>query len=441
MADLLIHEHKKNDAGSYDNVYRKTKAKLVDTEDGENAEQKFVAMANHIADKNNPHNVTAAQVGAIPSNQKGAPSGVAELDSTGKVPSNQLPSYVDDVLEYGSKSAFPASGETGKIYIATDTNLSYRWSGSQYVEISPSIALGETSSTAYRGDRGKAAYDHISNTNNPHGVTAEQVGARPNTWTPNASEVGADPAGSAAQALQNAKNYADTAAYEKAKEQGYTGTEAEFYAALVSLKDGPFLPLSGGTLSGNLRTNAEIIVGVNKAAFTFEGDTDPLKVWASNIGGEASIKFGGANDYSGGVFQMLETGIVLAESITGYSPNKQTSFVTKKYVDNLLSQLPAPTNLKYGTYVGRGTFGSGSPNSLTLDFNPQLVIITGQHSGSQVAWPLLFMRNNTTAFEMGEGAYTCKVTWNGKIVKWYSTENAGRQMNYNGRTYYYVAIG
>lgn len=339
MADLLIHEHKKNGAGSYDNVYRKTKAKIVETEDGGTAEQKFATMANHIADKNNPHNVTAAQVGAIPANQKGDAGGVAELDSTGKVPSTQLPSYVDDVLEYGNKSAFPLSGEPGKIYIATDTNLSYRWSGSQYVEISPSIALGETSSTAYRGDRGKAAYDHISNTNNPHGVTAEQVGARPNTWTPNASEVGADPAGSAAQALQNAKNYADTAAYEKAKEQGYTGTEAEFYAALVSLKDGPFLPLSGGTLSGNLRTNAEIIVGVNKPAFTFEGDGMPLKVWASNVGGEALIKFGGTSDSSGGVFAILEEGITSAESASWYSPNNPTSLVTKKYVDELVGNI------------------------------------------------------------------------------------------------------
>ena len=64
MADLLIHEHKKNDAGGYDNVYRKTKAKLVDTEDGGTAEQKFATMANHIADKNNPHSVTADQIGA-----------------------------------------------------------------------------------------------------------------------------------------------------------------------------------------------------------------------------------------------------------------------------------------------------------------------------------------------------------------------------------------
>lgn len=103
---------------------------------------------------------TASEVGAIPATDKGSAGGVAELDSGGKVPSSQLPSYVDDVLEYASVSAFPATGESGKIYVALDTNLTYRWTGSEYVNISQSLALGETSSTAYRGDRGKAAYDH-----------------------------------------------------------------------------------------------------------------------------------------------------------------------------------------------------------------------------------------------------------------------------------------
>ena len=64
--------------------------------------------------------------------------------------------------------------------MAKDTNLTYRWSGSQYVEISASLALGETSSTAYRGDRGKTAYDHSQITSgNPHGTTANDVGAAP----------------------------------------------------------------------------------------------------------------------------------------------------------------------------------------------------------------------------------------------------------------------
>lgn len=122
----------------------------------------------------------------------------------GKVPAAQLPSFVDDVLEYDARSAFPATGETGKIYVAKDTNLAYRWGGTAYVEINPSLALGETATTAYPGDKGKAAADlaaeakrwaennsnatsdvanslneHVENTSNPHGVTAAQVGALP----------------------------------------------------------------------------------------------------------------------------------------------------------------------------------------------------------------------------------------------------------------------
>ena len=91
---------------------------------------------------------------------KGAPNGLAELDGEGKVPSSQLPSYVDDVLEFANRNSFPQTGESGKIYVAIDTNLSYRWGGSTYVEIASSLALGETSSTAFRGDYGAAAYKH-----------------------------------------------------------------------------------------------------------------------------------------------------------------------------------------------------------------------------------------------------------------------------------------
>ena len=95
----------------------------------------------------------------------------------GTVLASQLPSYVDDILEVANYAALPTTGETGKIYVTLDTNLTYRWSGTAYVEISASLALGETSSTAYRGDRGKTAYDHSQDTtSNPHAVTKAQVG-------------------------------------------------------------------------------------------------------------------------------------------------------------------------------------------------------------------------------------------------------------------------
>ena len=95
----------------------------------------------------------------------------------GTIPSANLPSYVDDVLEYNKKTNFPTTGETGKIYVDTSTNLTYRWGGNSYVEISPSLALGETSGTAYRGDYGKIAYTHSQLTSgNPHNVTKSDVG-------------------------------------------------------------------------------------------------------------------------------------------------------------------------------------------------------------------------------------------------------------------------
>ena len=139
-----------------------------------------------VADNSHNHtisNVTGLQTALdakLATSLLGTNSGVAQLGSDGKVPSSQLPSYVDDVLEYSGYANFPPTGETGKIYVDTTTNLTYRWSGSIYTEISPSLALGETSSTAYAGDKGKAVTDalasHKNSTSNPHSVTASQVG-------------------------------------------------------------------------------------------------------------------------------------------------------------------------------------------------------------------------------------------------------------------------
>lgn len=95
-------------------------------------------------------------------NSKGAPNGLASLNESGIIPSAQLPSYVDDVIEVDIFSNLPDTGESGKIYIVQDTNLTYRWSGTDYVEISKSLALGETSSTAYSGDKGKATTDKLN---------------------------------------------------------------------------------------------------------------------------------------------------------------------------------------------------------------------------------------------------------------------------------------
>lgn len=146
------------------------------------------SVSSHIGNTANPHKVTKAQIGLanvenkssaqirseltkenvtnalgytpIDESRIGAANGVASLDASGRIPASQIPGGFDNIEEYDSKTDFPTTGEEGKIYVAKDTNLTYRWTGSQYVEISPSLALGETATTAYRGDRGKVAYDH-----------------------------------------------------------------------------------------------------------------------------------------------------------------------------------------------------------------------------------------------------------------------------------------
>lgn len=107
--------------------------------------------------------------------EMGVANGVATLDNTGKVPSSQLPSYVDDVLEYGDITIFPQPGETGKIYVAQNDGKTYRWSGTAYAEISSSLALGETSSTAYAGDKGKKNAEDIKNLQDEMGDVEDDI--------------------------------------------------------------------------------------------------------------------------------------------------------------------------------------------------------------------------------------------------------------------------
>lgn len=153
-----------------DNLDNKIDKEIADREaEIDRIENKFVgvtdkledALQKEIEDRKAGDTTITNSLNAFIST-KGQPSGLAELDSTGKVPAAQLPSYVDDVLEFSTKAQFPQIGETGKIYVSKDTNLTYRWTGTQYLEISQSLALGETPSTAYPGDKGKANRDALN---------------------------------------------------------------------------------------------------------------------------------------------------------------------------------------------------------------------------------------------------------------------------------------
>lgn len=144
-----------------------TKAGIVQLSDGvtvadatkaatANAVKKAYDKANH----SHPY---------VPTSQVGAKGGVAPLDENGIISSTYLPSYVDDVIDgtisddlstFTDTASKAVTPEAGKIYNDITKNKSYRWSGSAYVSLNDGVALGETEKTAYRGDRGKVAYEH-----------------------------------------------------------------------------------------------------------------------------------------------------------------------------------------------------------------------------------------------------------------------------------------
>ena len=148
-----------------------TKAGIVQLSDGvtvadatkaatANAVKKAYDKANH----SHPY---------VPTSQVGAKGGVAPLDENGIISSTYLPSYVDDVIDgtisddlstFTDVDGVAVTPEAGKIYNDTTKNKSYRWSGTTYVSLNDGVALGETENTAYRGDRGKVAYEHSQST-------------------------------------------------------------------------------------------------------------------------------------------------------------------------------------------------------------------------------------------------------------------------------------
>ena len=174
--------------------------------------------------------ITSSQI-----SDKGTAGCVATLDDSGHIPASQLPSYVDDVIE-GTLSTFPSPGETGKIYVDTSTNTSYRWSGSQYTKVASDLSLGETSSTAYRGDYGAAAYAHgVTNkgsafTSNLYKITTNSEGhvtaATAVTSTDITDLFGKSIVLTDDSRLSDARNAADVSAWAKAATKPtYTATE------------------------------------------------------------------------------------------------------------------------------------------------------------------------------------------------------------------------
>lgn len=107
------------------------------------------------------------------------------FDKNGQIQGSLLPNYTEIPIEYDTREDFPLLGEIGYIYVDKSTGRRYKWSGSIYIEIVADLILGETEFSAYRGDRGKIAYDHSQTEGNPHNTTAAEIGAVPKGRTVN----------------------------------------------------------------------------------------------------------------------------------------------------------------------------------------------------------------------------------------------------------------
>lgn len=161
-------------------------------------------ITTHIQDKANPHQVTKEQVGLgnltndaqVKRSEMGVANGVATLNGQGLVPSNQLPSYVDDVIDCyatynkaddGTLSNInlysdgehlnPIEGESGKIYVditGVDGAYQFRWTGTQFAVVGAPTVIGEVTGTAFDGGRGKALEEKVEELSNKE-WTAETV--------------------------------------------------------------------------------------------------------------------------------------------------------------------------------------------------------------------------------------------------------------------------
>jgi hypothetical protein len=141
IADTTIHftadSVTKTDVGlgNVDNTSDLNKPISTATQTALDGKQATLVSSTNIKTINSTTILGTGDFALIPASEKGANNGVATLDAGGKVPAGQLPSFVDDLEEYANLAAFPATGDSDKIYVALDTNKVYRWSGSQYVEI------------------------------------------------------------------------------------------------------------------------------------------------------------------------------------------------------------------------------------------------------------------------------------------------------------------
>lgn len=257
---------------------------------------------------------------------------------SGTIAAANLPSYVDDVLEYASISKFPTTGESGKIYTALDTNKIYRWSGSAYIVISETIALGTTHSSAGYGDESRAAYNHSTKTSgNPHHVTKADVGlgSVDNTSDANKSVKYAASAGHATSANSATSATSVASRGDVTAETGVSGR-----------------PAVAGLSMSQVYLNGYPTPYGNVISLRGTGDGQLLVGWSGEDGGYAPVYVRSKRDNTSTAvwadWQQFYT--------TGYKPTKAD--VGLGNVDNTAD---SAKSVKYATSAGSASSASSVP--------------------------------------------------------------------------------
>jgi hypothetical protein len=215
------------------------------------------------------------------------------------VPLSQIPGSTKELIEVANYAALPATGEVDKIYITLDTALEYIWGGTVYAFLNKSIALGETADAAFRGDRGKLAYDHSQiTTGNPHGTTKSDVALDQvdNTHdtvkpvsTPQANAISAavlteTSRASAAEMLKIAKasNLADLANIPTAR----SNLGLNYYASAQIMSDsGRFMTLaSPATLQSTVVSYTASTLSISSSTATVTNSTAGFNVTTFAVG-------------------------------------------------------------------------------------------------------------------------------------------------------------
>lgn len=257
---------------------------------------------------------------------------------SGTIAAANLPSYVDDVLEYASISKFPTTGESGKIYTALDTNKIYRWSGSAYVVISETIALGTTHSSAGYGDESRAAYNHSTKTSgNPHHVTKADVGLGSVDNTSDANK---------------SVKYAASAGYATSANSATSATSVASRGNVTAETGVSGRPAVAGLSMSQVYNNGYPTPYGNVISLRGTGDGQVLVGWSNIDGGYAPVYVRSKRDNTSTAvwadWQQFYT--------TGYKPTKAD--VGLGNVDNTAD---SAKSVKYATSAGSASSASSVP--------------------------------------------------------------------------------